>query len=152
VADDLATVALKIAVAEAAEGPYETPALSNRGPRIDEYQTGRATLGQPWCLKFVHWCYTQAAARLEVKNPLPHIFLVSSFLEWARKEGKVVDDPHPGDILVQKPAKHVGLLLKMPVASIFSSVEGNTYTTDPSKEGVYIREKRHVENYFFVRV
>lgn len=57
-----------------------------------------------------------------------------------------------GDILIQKPAKHAGIVAGLPVAAIFTSVEGSTYTNDPLKEGVYIRQKRHVENYFFVRV
>src|SRR4051812_21978906 len=117
-------LALEIALAEASAGVYEDPPRSNRGPRVGEYQTGRASLGQAWCLKFVHWSYTQAALRLGVPNPLPRIYFVSSFLDWARQQNKVVVEPRKGDIIVKKPAKHVGLMLTEEVGGAFSSVEG----------------------------
>jgi hypothetical protein len=147
----LASLALEIALAEASAGVYEDPPRSNRGPRVDQYQTGRASLGQPWCLKFVHWCYTQAAVRLGIPNPLPRIYLVSAFMDWARKENRVVAEPNCGDIIVKKPAAHVGLMLTKPVASSFSSVEGNTWMSDKTKEGVYVVKRLHVINYEFVR-
>jgi len=47
----LAALALEIGLAEAEAGVYEDPPHSNRGPRVDVYQTGRASLGQAWCLR-----------------------------------------------------------------------------------------------------
>jgi hypothetical protein len=76
----ISELALAIALQEQARGVFESPPHSNRGERIDEYQTGRADLGQAWCLKFVHWCFTQAAARQGVRNPLPAVFGVPVFL------------------------------------------------------------------------
>ena len=148
----LAALALDIALAEASAGVYEDPPRSNRGPRVDEYQTGRASLGQAWCLKFVHWCYTQAAVRLGCPNPLPKIYLVSAFLDWARKDDRVVATPEKGDIIAKRSAAHVGLMLTEPVASSFSSVEGNTWATDKTKEGVFVVKRLHVINYEFVRI
>jgi len=149
----LAALALEIGLAEAEAGVYEDPPHSNRGPRVDVYQTGRASLGQAWCLKFVNWCYAQAATRLSVPNPLPPIYLVSAFLDWARKQGKIVTEPMKGDILVKKPAQHVGLVLTELVGGdVFSSVEGNTFTSDPEKEGVYVVKRLHAGKYEFVRV
>lgn len=151
-APTLAQLALEYALTEAKEGVFEDPPQSNRGPRIDEYQTGRGALGQAWCLKFVHWCYSQASTRLGVTNPLPKVFLVRAFMDWARKDGKVVTDPQPGDIIVKRPDKHVGLLYTLPVGERFSSVEGNTFTSDRKKEGVYVVRRLLTINYEFVRV
>jgi hypothetical protein len=149
----LAALALEIRLAEAEVGVYEDPPRSNRGPRVDDYQTGRASLGQAWCLKFVNWCYAQAAIRLSVPNPLPPIYLVSAFLGWARKEKKVVTDPMKGDILVKKAAQHAGLVLtELAGGDVFSSVEGNTWKSDPEKEGVYVVQRLHAVKYEFVRV
>jgi len=104
-------------------------------------------------LAFVNWCYAQAATRLSVPNPLPPIYLVSAFLDWARKQGKIVTEPMKGDILVKKPAQHVGLVLTELVGGdVFSSVEGNTFTSDPEKEGVYVVKRLHAGKYEFVRV
>lgn len=110
------------------------------------------SLAKAWCLKFVHWCYTQAGIRLGVPNPLPKIYLVSAFLDWARKDNSVVATPRKGDIMVKKPAMHAGLVLTEPVANSFSSVEGNTWTTDQEKEGVYVVKRLHVINYELVRI
>ena len=100
----------------------------------------------------MHWCFTQAASRLHVKNPLPATYAVDAFLAWASRERKIVPVPDRGDILVKKPAKHVGLVLGAPDRGTFSSVEGNTYTADKEKEGVYIVRRLNVANYLFVRV
>jgi hypothetical protein len=100
----------------------------------------------------VNWCYSQASIRLNVAMPLPKLYLVSAFLDWARKEDKVVTQPCRGDIIIKRPAQHAGLMLTEPVASSFSSVEGNTWTKDKEKEGVYVVKRLHVENYEFVRV
>lgn len=151
-AQTLPELALEIGLAEAEAGVYEDPPHSNRGKRVDEYQTDRGALGQAWCLKFVNWCYSQAAIRLNVPNPLPQIYLVSALLNWAQKEGKMVETPRKGDILVKKPAQHAGLVLTEPVASSFSSVEGNTWTKDKEKEGVYVVRRLHTDRYLFVRV
>jgi hypothetical protein len=100
----------------------------------------------------VHWCYTQAGVRLGIPNPLPRIYLVSAFLDWARKQNRVVTAPKTGDIIVKQPATHVGLMLTEPVSNSFSSVEGNTWTIDKEKEGVYVVKRLHVINYEFVRI
>jgi hypothetical protein len=148
----VAEMALSLALEEQARGVFENPPHSNRGDRIDEYQEGRSSLGQAWCLKFVHWCFTQAAARLGQKNPLPKIYAVQPFLLWAYRERKVVPSPLPGDVLIKKPAKHVGLVLTALERGAFTSVEGNTYTADKEKEGVYIVRRLSAINYLFVRL
>jgi len=88
----LAKLSLEIALAEASAGIYEDPPHGNRGLRVDEYQAGRAVLGQAWCLKFVHWCYSQAGIRLGVPNPLPKL-VANSFSSvegntWATDQEK----------------------------------------------------------------
>jgi len=60
-------------------------------------------------------------------------------------------EPKAGDIIVKKPDKHAGLLFTLPVGQSFSSVEGNTWTKDKDKEGVYIVRRLLTINYEFVR-
>jgi hypothetical protein len=64
----IADLAVQIALTEAAAGVFER-ANDNRGERVDEYQQSTSgVLGEPWCLKFVFWCYEQAARRLNGKT------------------------------------------------------------------------------------
>lgn len=148
----LGEMAVVVALEEKNRGVFESPPHSNRGARIDQYQEGRASFGQPWCLKFVDWSFAQAAARVHQKNPLPNLWAVGPFLEWAYREKRVVQGARRGDILVKRPARHVGLVLTAPENGTFSSVEGNTYTSDREKEGVYVVRRLKVENYLFVRL
>ena len=70
----IAELAVSIALAEAKAGVFET-ANDNRGPRVDLYATGaNGVLGEAWCVKFVYWCFAQAAAKMLVTNPMPKIF------------------------------------------------------------------------------
>ena len=46
--DEVAAEAVKIALAEEAQGVFEND-NDNRGPRVDEYQVVGGTIGQPWC-------------------------------------------------------------------------------------------------------
>ncbi len=72
----VANLAVKIALAEAVQGVYETgdkdhAPNENYGPRVDEYQrTANQTLGQAWCAKFVYWCFQSSGYTLRRSSPL----------------------------------------------------------------------------------
>ena len=69
--DELLQQVLRIAAAEHSAGVREDPLGSNRGPRVDEYQscTGLRP-GHAWCACFVYWCFEQAAEQLGRPNPV----------------------------------------------------------------------------------
>lgn len=155
VTSTLAELAVAIALEEAQRGVFEN-ANDNRGDVVDQYQ--RATngvLGQAWCVKFVYWCFDQAAGRLRVKNPLPKIFLAAQFELWGIHEGKVVTIPALGDILI-KEHRHAGLVTGAPLSGgKVPSVEGNTWAnTDKAhrREGVYVLKNEKVESCTFLRL
>ena len=150
----LAELAVSIAVQEAQRGVFEDN-NDNRGDRIDEYQAASGALGQAWCLKFVQWCFGQAAAQLGVKVPFPKIYAVPAFRTWAAREKLfVVGPPIRGDVIVfDPPRSHVGLVTgSVSSTGIVPTVEGNTWNHDPSKEGVYVRNKAELAKSHFVRV
>ncbi len=147
---EVAKAAVKVALAEAAQGVFETN-NDNRGPRVDEYQMVGGTLGQAWCAKFAYWCFMQAALKLAVDNPFPKIFGAAKLEEWGKKENRMVKDPMCGDVLV-KEHHHVGIV-KGPLmpGGILESVEGNTWTGAVHKEGVY-KKTEFLSNCTFIRL
>jgi len=54
-------------------GVREQPLGSNRGPEVDQYldSVTPGLHGQPWCMAFIYFCFAQAAASLNVRNPAP---------------------------------------------------------------------------------
>jgi hypothetical protein len=147
---EVANVAVKIALAEAKQGVFETN-NDNRGPRVDEYQMVNNTLGQAWCAKFAYWCFQQAALQMQVANPFPRIFGAAAVEQWGKKENRMVTEPMCGDVLV-KEHRHVGLVTgpRLP-GGIVPSVEGNTWA-HVHKEGVYKLEKELFSNCAFIRL
>lgn len=137
-------LAVQIALAEAAAG------------RVDEYQQSTSgVLGEAWCLKFVFWCYDQAARRLNIKNPMPAFFGAGQFETWAKGAKKLATLPARGDVFVRD-HKHGGLVTGPALpGGTFPSVEGNTWAkTDYAhrREGVYALEKTQVVRCTFARL
>jgi hypothetical protein len=151
----LAEFAVNIALEEARRGVFESD-NNNRGERVDEYQTtASGVLGEAWCVKFVYWCYEQAAGRLGVKNPMPKIFGAAQFEAWATRERRLVTSPIAGDVLI-KEHRHAGLVTGAPLpAGTVPSVEGNTWANSDfahRREGVYVLKNERVLKCSFVRV
>jgi hypothetical protein len=147
--------AIAIALAEAKNGVFETN-NDNRGPRVDQYAIAtNGTLGEAWCVKFVYWCYAQAATKLGVPNPLPKIFAAQQLEIWAVRQGKIVKTPMAGDVLI-KEHRHGGLVTGPPTGNgTFPSVEGNTWagtTMANRREGVYVLRNEKVVKCTFIRV
>jgi hypothetical protein len=139
---------------EARSGVFEN-ANDNRGPRIDQYATAtNGVLGEAWCVKFVYWCYAQAAGKLGVKNPLPKLFGAQQLEIWALRQGKIVKTPTAGDILI-KEHRHGGLVTGPPSSNgAFPSVEGNTWsgtTTANRREDVYVLKNERITKCTFIR-
>jgi hypothetical protein len=155
---EVANLAVKIALAEVAQGVYETGDKDhepnrNYGPRVDEYQQeANQTLGQAWCAKFVYWCFLHAALQLKVDNPFPRIFGAAVLEQWGKKQNRMVTSPIAGDVLVKQHG-HVGLVRAPVLASgVVPSVEGNTWAGAVHREGVYKLEKELLSNCTFIRL
>lgn len=148
---EVALLAVEIAVEDAHRGVFES-AGNNRGPEIDDLQrSANAQVGQPWCAKFVWWCFQRAASRLSVKNPFPRLFLSSALESWAVRENLIVGSPERGDVFV-KERRHTGLATGPILSGLFvPAAEGNTYTINPAKEGVYLTKKTRAERCVFFR-
>lgn len=75
-ADELLGLALQIARTEEANQVREVRPPSNRGPRVDEYQTRTGLRlrngadGFAWCACFLYWCFDEAARQLGRRNPV----------------------------------------------------------------------------------
>jgi hypothetical protein len=75
----------------------------------------------PWCAFFVSWSFAQAGYRPPWRNP----GYVGSVLEWARANGKIVEQPAHGDIFGIGDS-HMGLVAGAnPGAGQIFTVEGN---------------------------
>jgi hypothetical protein len=153
--NNVAQVAVEIALEEAKQGVFED-ANDNRGERIDEYQQlANSTVGQAWCAKFVYWCFDQAAKRLGVTNPMPRIFGAGALEAWAMAKKNLDTTPALGDVFV-KSHRHVGLVAADAVTGgKFKSVEGNTWsgtTFENRREGVYVVTSTKVATCTFIRL
>jgi hypothetical protein len=153
--ESLAKFAVDKALNEAKTGVFEN-ANDNRGTRIDLYASAaNGVMGEAWCVKFVYWCYGQAAATLGVGNPMPRIFGAQALESWARRQNKLFDTPLAGDILI-KQSRHGGLVIGPAIANgTFPSVEGNTWagtTFKNRREGVYVLKSTRVSDCTFIRV
>lgn len=147
----VASLAVDIAIADARRGVFESGG-NNRGPEVDEIQgAANHQMGQPWCAKFVWWCFERAALKLKVKNPFPRLFLSSALETWATRAGLIVETPQRGDVFV-KEHRHTGLAAGSLLPGLFvPAVEGNTYTINPNKEGVYVTKKTRADRCTFLR-
>lgn len=123
-------------VARAEVGYTEAPANSNR----TKYGKWFGLDGLPWCGMFVSWCFAQAGV------PLPNIGYTKGFAGcqtaalWFRKNGWVVKDPKPGDIVLfdwngDGRFDHTGIVERAVVASAIGTIEGNTSATNQSNGG-----------------
>jgi len=151
----LAELAVSIALDEARSGVFEN-ANDNRGPRVDIYAQGaNGVLGEAWCVKFVYWCFSRAAAKMMVTNPMPKIFAAKQLEIWGQRNGKMAKAPDAGDILI-KDHHHAGLVMGPAIANgTFPSVEGNTWagtTFEKRREGVYVLKNERLASCSFIRL
>lgn len=151
---------VQIALGE--KGVVESPAGSNSGKRVMEYQaaTSLGGTGWPWCAAYVAWCYAQAKRPLRGWNTA----YVPSYVRTAKDRDyglRVVaaSDAIPGDLVCFDWGKdgvsdHIGLLLtKVTPNGNFRSIEGNTAFGNDSNGGkVMERDRNTSQVQVFIRV
>ena len=146
-------LALSIAISQL--GQQEQPKGSNSGPMVDKYlkSVGLAP-GFAWCQAFVHYCYEQAAAQMNVTCPVLRTAGVADC--WNRSDAtkkhaakdlkadasKIV--PGAQFILVFAGGTgHTGMIERVD-GNVLHTIEGNS-NTDGSREGYeVVRHVRHL--------
>lgn len=139
---DVGQAALKLALAAQQAGVKEHPLGSNRGPEVDEYnRTAGAPLGSFWCMSFVYSMVKRAAQQLGVATPITQTASCSVLYNWAKKNGRLVAKPEPGDIFLciggESGHYHTGFVVKLLPNERFSTVEGNS-NDDGSANGIEV--------------
>lgn len=97
-----------------------------------------------WCGDFVSWCARQAdipKSVLKNSGPAkPSTFGIKTVYESDYT-------PQPGDLFFKKNFGHVGIVYYTS-GKYFYTLEGNTWSSSPRKDGVYIR-KRLISDFYF---
>ena len=151
--------ALKFAQGEV--GVKESPAGSNSGPRVREYQAASAIggTGWPWCGAFTNWCYARAGRPLKGFNNA----YVPSYVDAARKSDHGLrlvsaENAKPGDLVCfdwggDGTSDHIGILETKVTKGGFRAIEGNTSFGNDSNGGQVMRRDRRVSQVqCFIRV
>ena len=157
-ASKLAPNELGDAVARIAEGEVgvrEEPADSNRGPRVELYQSAdwlSSETAYAYCASFVDWCVQQAIEFTPVPWDRPRTAGAWDLERWADEQGlSIIRRPgasaiRRGDIIVFT-FSHCGIATGSPIGGIVPTVEANTTagsgTLAQQRDGggVYARER-----------
>jgi lysozyme family protein len=85
---DLLRAVIEIASAESDAGVREIPPRSNSGERVETYwRSAGFTHPVPWCVCFLFWCFSEAAAQIGADNPFPKTGGVHRLWSLARNTG-----------------------------------------------------------------
>lgn len=148
--------------AETQIGVKESPANSNSGPKVREYQnsTNPGTTGFPWCASFVTWCLRKNGWKVKFSN----MGYVPSWIAEAHagRNGLQVipaKEAKAGDIATydwehDSIGDHIGFV-KTPVdaSGNFYAVEGNTSAGNNSNGGEVQERQRNVHDVAaFIRI
>lgn len=142
-----------LAVATGELGVHEDPAGSNSGPRVNVYLASAGLgPGYPWCMAFVNYCFRQAGLKIEHPNKAS----VGFFEDWARKNGHIVYDPAPGDVVCYRFdadnwPDHTGIVESVSGKTI-TVIEGNTAYGDDANGGKVMRRRRNLNRCTFARI
>lgn len=134
-------------------GVRESPPNSNRGPEVTKWlRRAGINTPAPWCMAFI-WCmFDDAGLRLEYPNKAS----VGFFEDWGRKNGYLVTDPRPGDVVCYRFDRdnwpdHVGIIDKV-YPTYLDVIEGNTAVGNDANGGMVMRRRRNKTRCKFVRV
>jgi len=141
-----------IAIASTEIGTTEKPENSNK----TKYGEWFGFDGVPWCAMFVSWVYHQAG------SPLGNIGFLKGFagcqtaVAHYRDEGKVVNDPVPGDLVFfdwnnDGRHDHVGIFIQDLGGNSFKTIEGNTSIHNQRNGGSVMLRTRQKGRVLFVR-
>jgi hypothetical protein len=142
-----------IEILKGEEGVRESPANSNRGKRVEEYQaaTWLQGSGWAWCAAFICWGIKKLDEESPLPFPRPQTAGAWDFERWAREDaGPTVKLYKPrksttpikaGDIIIFT-FSHIGLAIEDEKGGYVRTVEGNT-STSGSREGggVYVQRR-----------
>jgi hypothetical protein len=137
-----------VAILSAEEGVREIPANSNRGKRVEEFQsaTWLSGSGWAWCAAFICWGILQLDKKHGLPFKRPETAGAWDFERWAKEEGLNLFKPRKeikaGDIVIFT-FSHIGLAIEDEKNGYVKTVEGNT-STSGSREGggVYIQNRK----------
>lgn len=137
-----------IQIAEAQVGTIEAPI--NR----TKYGAWYGMDGQPWCAIFLSWIFDQAGC-LDAIGGKQH--QVVAALDWAKRSGRVVAEPRPGDLVVFRfrTGWHIGLVEDATPGLDLQTIEGNTSSGAAGSQrdggGVYRRVRRRSSAHAYIR-
>jgi len=126
-------------------GIVEHPKNSNRGKRVEEYQTATWLDGSgwPWCAAFICWGLREVGKEIDLPFARPETAAAYGFENWAKDEGLKLYKPRStirkGDILMFT-FSHIGVAIEDERNAMVRTVEGNTDTSG-SREGGGVYEK-----------
>ncbi len=145
-----------LAVAASQIGVTEAPPFENTGKEVAEYlKSVGLGPGYAWCAAFVHWCFEQAARRLDIPNP---VVRTGGCLKHWQDAGKLsvhripssraIEDPsilHPGHVFIMDHGGgkgHTGIVESVQ-GGLLVTIEGNTNPGGGREgDGVYRRTQR----------
>jgi CHAP domain len=153
------SAAARLAKARAEVGVKESPASTNN----QKYGAWYGMNGVPWCAIFVTWCDQLSArpSRSLAKGTLySYVPYIVSDAQLGKNGLSIVSTPKPGDLVCfdwdrDSVWDHIGLVSVAPDASgNFTSVEGNTSTSNQSNGGQVMERSRNrnSQGTVFVRV
>ena len=135
----MATAKAILAVARKEIGVKESPAGSNQ----TKYGAWYGLDGQPWCMMFIQWVFSQAGAALSVKTAS-----CSALMSYAQAHGQwVTSGYHAGDIVIldipgnKVKTDHCGIVVT-PLTTGVRTIEGNTGVGNDSNGGEVMERTR----------
>ena len=138
----MGTVSELLRVAQQELGNTESPAGSNR----TKYGKWMGLDGQPWCMSFVQWCFSQVGVALPKRTGS-----CGDLMRAAQAAGCwVARDFQPGDVVIydfsgkQKTTQHCGIVeIPLPDYGV-QAIEGNTSQGGGSQDngGMVCRKNR----------
>ena len=144
----LAAEIVRLAVSHVGEA--ESPAHTNRGKLMDLCnQFVGVPLGSPWCAAFACTVINHACASIEVEWEGPRTGSSSEIYHWARKNGRVVTVPRPGDLGLVKGGRGGP---EFRHTTIVREVDGDRVLTVEGNEGDKVcRFTRPIKSMSYVR-
>ena len=137
----MATAKEILAVARGELGYKESPAGSNR----TKYGTWFGLNGQPWCMLFIQWVFTQAGAESLLAARTASC---GAFMRAAQSTGQWVTGGYqPGDIVImdfpgnKARTDHCGIVVTALTNGV-RTIEGNTASGDDSNGGEVMERTR----------
>ena len=135
----MATAKEILAVARKEIGAKESPAGSNQ----TKYGAWYGLDGQPWCMMFIQWVFSQAGAALPVKTAS-----CSALMSYAQAHGQWVTSGYqPGDIVImdfpgnKAKTDHCGIVVTALTDGV-RTIEGNTGVGNDSNGGEVMERTR----------